>query len=160
MGRRLESILCTCATVLPKYRLVLTHSVQNIEDHPILKATRGKDIMQVTGLDETEVNRRIANGEELPVDCEIEINGQKVKIEAEGESLEDYIIQQRMHFDKTGEHLDAKSNSYARLLKSFSGSRVVRSLWLPVARQLLVHAHDPVVSLGYLGLRLSRSFSS
>ena len=115
--------------------------------------------MQVTGLDETEVNRRIANGEELPVDCEIEINGQKVKIEAEGESLEDYIIQQRMHFDKTGEHLDAKSNSYARLLKSFSDSRVVSARWDPGRRRLYVYASDPSYSFGYLGLRLSRSFS-
>ena len=45
----------------PKYRLVLTHSVQNIEDHPILKATCNKDVMQVTGLDPTEVERRIAS---------------------------------------------------------------------------------------------------
>ena len=143
----------------PKYRLVLTHGIQNIGDHAILKATRNKNVMQVTGLDMDEVNRRIASGEELPVNCEIEINGRKVKIEAEGESLEDYIIQQRMHFDKTGEHLDAKNNSYARLLKSFSGSRVVSSFWHPDDRRLDVSAHDPGSAYGALGLRLSRSFS-
>lgn len=143
----------------PKYRLVLTHGVQNIEDHALLKATRDKDVMRLTGLDVDEVNRRIVSGEELPVHYEIEMNGQKFTIEAEGESLEEYIIQERMHFDKTGEHLDAKSNSSVKLLKSFSGSQVVYSYWVPDVRQLRVDAYDPYSAHGGLGLRLSRSFS-
>jgi dihydroneopterin aldolase len=141
-----------------EYRIVLTHSIGSIEDHPILKATRSKNVMQVTGLDNIEVDRRIANGEELPVNCEVEINGQKIRIEAEGESLEEYVVQQRMHFDKTGEHLDVKGNSYTRLLKSRSGARVVRAYWFPLDRQLIVCAHDPGYASDDLGLRLSRSF--
>lgn len=143
-----------------KYRLILTHSIQNIEDHPILKATRNRSVMQVTGLDAAEVGRRIAEGEELPVDCTLEINGQEIVIKAEGESLEEYILQQRMYFDKTGKHLDAEGGSYARLLKSFSGSRVVGSSWRPGDRQLGVGADNPGNAHGNLGLRLSRSFSS
>ena len=141
-----------------KYRLVLTHSIQNLEDHPILKATRNMNVMSVTGLDQAEVNHRITNNKELTVDCKIEINGKEIEIKAEGESLEEYLIQQRMYFDKTGGHLDTKNNSYARLLKSSSGSRVVDANWNPDARQLDVYAHDPGYADAHLGLRLSRSF--
>ena len=96
--------------------------------------------------------------QELPVNCKIEINGQEIEIKAEGESLEEYLLQQAMYFEKTGDHLDKKSSSYARLLKSFSGSRVVSSCWGPDARQLDVVAYDPSFAHAYLGLRLSRSF--
>ncbi len=143
----------------PKYRLVLTHSIQNIEDHPILQATRNKNVMQVTGLDAAAVKHRIASGEALPVDCKLEINGQEIEIKAEGVSLEEYQLQQRMYFDKIGEHPDTKAGSYARLLKSFSVSRVVDACWDPGGRQLSVDALDPGVADGALGLRLSRSFS-
>jgi len=142
----------------PEYHIVLTHSIGNIEDHPILKATRNKTVMGVTGLNEAEVNALIASGSDLQVNCEIEINGQKIKIEAEGESLEEYIVQQGIHFGKTGEHLDAKGSSYARLLKSRSGSRVVYASWYPDDRQLFVYAIDSGIAHGTLGLRLSRSF--
>ena len=143
-----------------EYRLVLTHSVQSLEDHHIFKNTRNKNIMDVTGLAESEVNRRIASGEKLPVDCEIEIDGQAFKIQAEGQSLEEYMVQQALFFEKTGQHLDSKSNSYAWLLKSFSGSRVVGSGWNPGSRRLDVGADVSSRSAGVLGLRLSRSFSN
>jgi len=144
----------------PGYRIVLKHSVQNIEDHPILKRTRSKNVIDVTGLNKTEVERRITHGEKLPVDCEIEINGQPFKIkDQESQSLEEYIVQQAMHFEKTGQHLDSKSSSYAWLLKSFSGSSVAVSDWDPDDRRLSVAAYDPSNSDGRLGLRLSRSFS-
>ncbi len=143
-----------------EYRIVLTHSVQSLEDHPILKNTRNKNIMDVTGLAESEVNRIIKSGEKLPVDCEIEIDGQAFKIQAGGQSLEEYMVQQAMFFEKTGQHLDSKSNSYAWLLKSFSGSRVVISGWDPGSRQLFVRAADSSFSRDALGLRLSRSFSN
>ena len=115
--------------------------------------------MDVTGLAKSEVNRRIASGEKLPVDCEIEIDGQTIKIQAEGQSLEEYMVQQALFFEKTGQHLDSKSNSYAWLLKSFSGSRVVSSGWNPDSRQLNVNAGDSSILFDNLGLRLSRSFS-
>ena len=143
----------------PEYKIVLTHSVNDPEDHPVLKCTRNKNIMDVTSMTEQEVGRRITNGEKLPVDCEIEIDGKKVRIQAEGQSLKEYMIQQAMHFEKTGQHLDSKSSSYAWLLKSFSGSRVVGSRWLPGGRRLAVNANDASYRHGYLGLRLSRSFS-
>ncbi|MEK9151574.1 MAG: AAA family ATPase [Patescibacteria group bacterium] len=143
-----------------KYRLVLTHSIQSIEDHPLLKATRNKTVMQVTNLDEAEVVRRIANGKDLPVHCTFEINGQEIEVQAEGVSLEEYDLQQRMRFDKTGEHLDTKNNSIARLLKSYSGSLVVHSFWRPAGRRLAVAAAAPGVADDTLGSRLSRSFSN
>lgn len=139
-----------------EYRIVLTHSAQNLENHPLLKATRGKNIMDITGLDQAEVERRINNGQELPVDCEVEINGQKFEIKAEGESLEEYQIQQAMYFEKTGKHLDEKGWTW--LLKSCSGSRVVCASWSPDDRQFYVDANDPDDANGALGLRLSRSF--
>ena len=143
----------------PGCRIVLIHSIENIEDHPILKKTRNKTVMDVTGLKKKEVDRKIADGEDLPVNCEIEINGKKIRIQAEGQSLEENMVQQVMYFEKTGQHLDNKSNSYARFLKSYSGSRVVAAYWHSDDRQLDVYAYDPSNASDYLGLRLSRSFS-
>src|SRR3989338_5642834 len=141
------------------YRIVLTHSVQNIEDHPILKATRNKNIMDITSMDEQTILDKISSGAELPVDCEIEIKGKKIAIQAEGLSLEEYIVQQRLSFDENKKHLDEKGNSYSWLLKSMAGSRVGRARWDPGARRLAVHAHDPGAAHSFLGVRLSRSFS-
>jgi len=143
----------------PECRIVLTHSIKELEDHPILKRTRNKNIMDVTGLSEQEVGRRITNGEKLTVDCEIEIDGQKIRIQTEGQSLEEYLVQQAMCFEKTDQHLDSKSDSYAWLLKSFSGSCVVSSGWRPDDRQLFVGANNTSYQPAHLGLRLSRSFS-
>ena len=148
-------------TYSPEYRLILTHSDQNIYENPAanpyLKATLGKNIMDLTGLDEKEVQKRIKNKQEIKVDFEAVIGGQKKQIQSDGGSLEEYLLQQAMHFKKTGHHLDEKGWTW--LMKSFSGSRVVSSYWYPGARQLDVHADDPGVALDCLGLRLSRSFS-
>ncbi|MEI6378568.1 MAG: ATP-binding protein [Candidatus Falkowbacteria bacterium] len=142
----------------PSYRIVLTHGAQNLADHPILKATRGMSIVAATGLaNKDHVMQAIADGNELPIDCELEINGQKISLEASGLSLEEYMIMQRQYFNKNQKHLD--EDGWIWLTKSGSGSRVVRARWLPGGRQLDVHASDPSDSYGTLGLRLSRSFS-
>ena len=148
-------------TYSPKYRLVLTHSDQNIYKNtaanPFLKATLGKNIMGLTGLAPKEVQKRIDNGQELPVNFETEFKGQKIQIQAEGLSLEEYQVLQRMYFEKNKKHLDESGWSW--LSKSFSGSRVVLSSWLPGVRRLVVDADDPGDADDNLGLRLSRSFS-
>jgi hypothetical protein len=145
----------------PKYRLVLTHSDQNIYENPnanpYLKATLGKNIMQLSGLNEEEVENRIKNNQEIEVNFETEINGQKIQIQAEGHSLEEYQLLQRMHFEKNHKHLD--ESGWTWLMKSFSGSRVVSSSWDPAARRLAVTADAPGCAYDILGLRLSRSFS-
>jgi hypothetical protein len=146
-----------------KYRIILVHSAQNLADHPLLKVTKGKNIMDLTGLSLDEVKERIEKGQKLPVNFEAELNGQKIQIQAEGLSLEEYEIFQRMYFEKSqGKHLDEKG--WTRLLKSFSksssGSRVVGSSWDPADRQLIVAADGPARSHAALGLRLSRSFSN
>jgi hypothetical protein len=129
-----------------------------LADQPLLKATQGKNIMALTGLDKPEVEKMIANSQDLPVNFETEINGQKRQIKGGGLSLEEYEIFQRMYFEKTGKHLD--ENGWTWLTKSRSGSRVVFSDWYPGGRRLIVYAVDPDYSFGNLGLRLSRSFSN
>ena len=141
-----------------KYKIILVHSAQNLADHPMLKATKGKNIIDLAGIDKTEVERSIASGQELTADFKAQIGGQEIEIKADSLSLEEYEIFQRMYFEKNGKHLD--ESGWTWLLKSRSGSRVVISSWYPDDRQLAVHAYDPVFSHAYLGLRLSRSFSN
>ncbi len=144
----------------PGYRIILCHSEQNLfsnsDANPFLKATLGKNIMALTGLDPAEVERRISGNQGMPVDFEAKIGNRTIRIKAERLSLEEYIIFQRVYFEKTGKHPD--ENGCASLLKSSSGSRVVFSYWDPGARQLCVDAGDPGDAGGRLGLRLSRSF--
>lgn len=145
----------------PKYRLVLTHSVQNIYNNPnanpFLKATLGKNIMELSNLGQADIDSKISSGQEIKVDFKITINGQEIKIQSDGWSLEEYILQQSMYFEKTGKHLD--ESSWTWLIKSCSGSRVAYSDWSPDDRQLDVAASGPADVNDRLGLRLSRSFS-
>ena len=142
----------------PKTRIILTKNVQNTfqSGDPLIEATLNKDIAQLTGLDQAEAQRRIKEGEPLPINLEADINGRKVKIEAEGLSLEEYLVFQRWYFEKTGQHLDEKGWTW--LLKSLSGSRVVDVLWSPGDRRLHVSAGGPDDVFGSLGGRFSRSF--
>lgn len=141
-----------------KCKIILVHSAQNLADHSLLKSTKGKNIMALTGMNQSEVERRISQGQDLPVDFEVEISGQKIKIKAESLSLEEYEIFQRMYFEENHKHLDEKDWTW--LIKSRSGSRVVFSYWAPDDRRLDVTADDPGLALVHLGLRLSRSFSN
>ncbi|MCR4280104.1 MAG: hypothetical protein NUV82_01605 [Candidatus Komeilibacteria bacterium] len=143
------------------YRIVLTHSDQNIFENPIanpyLKATLNKDIMQLTGLDAEEVAKRIAASQEMKVNFMATINGQEIEVQAEGGSLEEYVLQQSIYFEKTGKHLD--ENGWTWLLKSYSGSRVVNAGWDLDGRLLVVDADSASARDDFLGLRLSRSFT-
>jgi len=149
-------------TSLPelKYKIILTKSDQNIEltTDPFLKSTLGKNIMDLTGLNNKVVEKIIQQKGELPVNYKTKINNQEIEIKAEGMSLEEYMIFQRAYFKKTGKHLD--ESGWTWLTKSFGGgSSVVDSHWSSATRQLLVSADDVSFRVGSLGLRLSRSFS-
>lgn len=145
---------------IPHYRIILAHSDQNIRNNPaanpFLKATLGKNIMTASGIDAAELQRRIAGNHDILVDFEATIGKQKTRIRAEGLSLKEYEIFQRVFFEKNGKHLD--EDGWTWLIKSFSGSRVVYSRWSPGDRQFSVFADDPGFARGSLGLRLSRSF--
>lgn len=140
-----------------KCKIILVHWAQNLAYYPLLKATKGKNIIALTGIDKQEVERKIASGQELRADFKVEIGGQKIEIKAGSLSLKEYEIFQRMYFGKTGKHLD--ESGWTWLLKSRCGSRVVSSGWRPAGRRLYVDAHVPDLADGRLGLRLSRSFS-
>lgn len=144
----------------PKYRIILTKGEQNIykTGDPLLKATLGKNIMQLTGLDETDVNARIQKGDVLPVNFKIKIKGKDFEIKADGMSLAEYMIFQKAYFEKTGQHLD-DNGGWTWLIKSFSGSRIVAAYWSSDDRQMFVSACDPSYAFAALGLRLSCSFS-
>jgi len=155
-------------TEKPKTRVILTKSSQNTyqSQDPVLEATLNKNIMELTGLSQEEVEKRIKNQEPLPIDFETEIETKqgkktKMKIQAQGLSLDEYLIFQRYYFDQKHKHLDEKGWTW--LPKSLSGSRLVSSYWLLGHRQLHAIALDPGLSLdilGFLGCRPSRSFEN
>ena len=129
-----------------KYRIILVHSDQNIynnpDANPYLKATLGKNIMDLTGLDpKPKSKKELMAARNCQANFETKINGKKKQIQAEGLSLEEYEIFQRIYFEKTGKHLD--ESGWTWLIKSRSGSRVVSSYWYPDARQLTVYADAP-----------------
>jgi hypothetical protein len=143
-----------------KTRIILTHPDQNIYENdqanPFLKATLDKDIMQLSGLTEPEINQRIQSNQPIPINFETAINGKTIKIQSEGLSLDEYLLFQRQYFEKTQKHLDEKG--WIWLLKSRSGSRVAVAHWYPADGRLNVSADVPGISSGLLGCRLSRSF--
>ena len=146
-----------------KARIILLHDDQNMHSNPkanpFVKQTLNKNILQLSGLTQEEIDRRVENNEEVPVSFEAVINGKKTKIKSEGLSLNEYLIFQRQYFEKTNKHLD--SNGWTWLPKTRSGSRFVDSVWWnPVDDRLDVVASDAGNSYGYLGCRLSRSFST
>lgn len=141
------------------YRIILTKGEQNMNEtaDPLLKATLKKSIEGLTGLSKQEIKDRIQKGGELPINFKENIGGKEMEIKAEGMSLPEYMVFQRAYFEKTGQHLDENGGTW--LPKSFSGSRVVCASWVSGDRRLFVYAFDPDDSDGFLGLRLSRSFS-
>jgi len=153
----------------PKTRIILVHSAQNLEDHPILKATKGKNIPNLTGLTKEEVEEKIQNQEPLSVNFEGFVKNKKnqeirVNIQAEDLSMEEYLVFQRIYFEETGKHLD--EIGWTWLLKSRlkasglpAGSRVADAGWSPYDRQLFACANYPEDRYDDLGGRLSRSFS-
>jgi hypothetical protein len=145
-----------------KTRIILCHSDQNIYENPdanpLAKKTLNKNILQLSGLTQPEIDLRIQNNQSIPVNFEAQINGKKIQIKSEGFSLDEYLIFQKQYFEKTQNHLD--ENGWTWLLKTRSGSRVVRSYWYPARAQLYVHALAVGNSYDCLGCRLSRSFSA
>ena len=145
-----------------KTKIILCHNDQNIYDNPeanvFEKATLRKNILQLSGLTEQEIQQKIQNQENIPVNFETKINNQKIQVQAEGLSLNEYLIFQRKFFEKTSKHLD--SEGYIWLLKTFSASRVVGSYWTSDGGRLTVGADDSGASVDYLSCRLSRSFEN
>ena len=130
---------------------------ENADANVFGKETLGKNIMQLSGLTQAEIEKRIQNQENIPINFEAIINGKTIQIEAEGLSLNVYLIFQRQYFEKNQKHLDEEGWTW--LLKTFSASRVVDSGWYNDS-QLGVSAADSDASDGHLACRLSRSFSS
>ena len=145
-----------------KTRIILCHADQNIYENadanPLAKQTLNKSILQLSGLTQSEIDLRIQNSQAIPVNFEAQINGKKIQVQAEGLSLDEYLIFQKQYFEKTNTHLDEKGWSW--LPKTRSGSRVVGSRWFPGGAQLGVDAFAVGYSSGRLGCRLSRSFSA
>ena len=143
-----------------KAKIILTHNDQNIYQNqnanPFAKATLDKDIMQLSGLTQSELARRIQNKESIPINFEKNINGKNMQVEAEGLSLNEYLILQRQYFEKNQKHLDEKGWTW--LPKSFSASRVCSSGWVAGDSQLAVTAGGLGISGDALSCRLSRSF--
>ena len=134
-----------------KTKILLCHSDQNIYENPtaniFARQTLNKNIMQLSGLSQAEVEKRIQNRENIPINFEVDINNKKIQIQAEGLSLNEYLIFQRMY-------------GWTWLPKTFSASRVVCSSWSSGSARLSVRAVDLGLASGTLGCRLSRSFSA
>lgn len=83
-----------------KARLLLTKSAKELDDDPLLKATLGKNILMLSEHEAWKVKDKIKQGSMLSVSFEAEINGQRTIVMAEGFSLAEYFIFQRMSFDQ------------------------------------------------------------
>jgi len=70
-------------------------------------------------------------------------------------SLEDYLVFQRMYYEKTGKHLDVDAWTW---LATTSGARLVDSGWRSTVRGLYVFADGLLDRYGILGARPSRCF--
>ncbi|MDO9231319.1 MAG: hypothetical protein Q7U36_02415 [bacterium] len=145
-----------------KTKIILTHSDQNIYENPdanfFAKQTLGKNIMQLSNLIEDEIQEKIRTNQPIPINFETRINNQTKKIQAEGLSLNEYLIFQRQYFEKNNQQKHLDENGWTWLPKSCSASRVVVAHWYPDARRLDVSAYGLGHSDGNLGCRLSRSF--
>ena len=74
-------------------------------------------------------------------------------------TLEDAIVLERYHLEKTGKHIsDYKTKSATWLPGSSAGARLLYSDWYPGARKLDVVAGDPGGRDGHLGARPTRCF--
>ena len=145
-----------------KTRIILCHNDQNTYQNPqanfFAKQTLGKSILQLSSLTEPQLQTKIQKQENIPIDFETQINNQKIQIQAEGLSLNEYLILQRQYFQANQKHLDEKGWTW--LLKTSSASRIADALWNPGNSRLGVRADDLGDSDDNLGCRLSRSFSS
>ena len=145
-----------------KTRIILCHNDQNTYQNPqanfFAKQTLGKSILQLSGLTEKQLQTKIQKHENIPINFETQINNQKIQIQAEGLSLNEYLILQRQYLETNQKHLDEKGWTW--LLKTSSASRIAGASWDPVNSRLGVGALDLGYSHGALGCRLSRSFSS
>ncbi|MEI8343747.1 MAG: hypothetical protein WCF93_02215 [Candidatus Moraniibacteriota bacterium] len=149
-------------TETQKTRIILCHNDQNMYQNPeanfFAKQTLSKNILQLSGLTEAQLNAKIQNQENIPLDFETQINNQKIQIQAEGLSLNEYLILQKQYFQENQKHLDEKGWTW--LTKTSSASRIANASWHPGYSQLHVDADDLGTSNDVLGCRLSRSFSS
>ena len=145
-----------------KTRIILCHNDQNTYQNPqanfFAKQTLGKSILQLSGLTEKQLQTKIQKHENIPINFETQINNQKIQIQAEGLSLNEYLILQKQYLETNQKHLDEKGWTW--LLKTSSASRIAGARWNPDNSRLSVNASDLGLSNGSLGCRLSRSFSS
>jgi hypothetical protein len=143
-------------------RILLTHSDQNIyqnpKANPFLKSTLKKSIVNLSGLSEQEIQKRIENQAEIPINFEINLNNQKIQIQSEWLSLSEYQLFQRIYFEKNQKHLD--ESGWTWLAKSASASRLVGAFWLPGDRRFGAIACGSSSSGGGLCSRLSCSFKN
>ena len=149
-------------TETQKTRIILCHNDQNTYENPqanfFAKQTLNKSILQLSSLTEPQLQTKIQKQENIPINFETQINNQKIQIEAEGLSLNEYLILQKQYFQANQKHLDEKGWTW--LLKTSSASRIADASWNPGRSRLGVNAFDLGHSHDSLGCRLSRSFSS
>ena len=136
-----------------KFRIVLVHDAQNLADNPILKETKGKSVVDLSGLSKKEVEERIKKGKEIPINFKLK-DGRT--LQAGGLSVAEYEIFQRVYFEEKAKHLNQEDWSW--LMGSFSGSRVAGAGWDPGDGQVILSVGDPGDQNDDLGVRPSRSF--
>lgn len=163
-----------------KTRVILTKNIQNVyqSGDPILKATLDKSLCELVlnipasewqkiKSDESQKQKKIEETLEklrqgggidyTAVIKDKNVQPKEISIQAEGLSLEEYIIFQRQYFDQNQKHLD--ESGWAWLLKTLSGSRVADAGWYPGSRRLDASVGGPDNASDSLGARPSRSFS-
>lgn len=102
-----------------KLRLLLIKNGGNEQKDFITKITsKFRPLTGLTGLEEQEIRQRIAERQSLPVYFSDMVNGKAVSIEAEGISFAEFLIYQRVVFEKTQQHPVTGDGTW--ILKSFT----------------------------------------
>ncbi|TAK95134.1 hypothetical protein EPO05_05060 [Patescibacteria group bacterium] len=143
-----------------KYRLILTHRTDNVHHNqwanPFLKATLGKGLDFISSLNLEEINRRVEQGEKIPVNFEVQINGSTYPVRAEGLSLKTYLLLQGVCERESWTHLDTQGSTW--LPGSFSGPRIVFAFWNEDSARFEINAGHPSLSDDVLACRFGKSF--
>ncbi|MFA5020876.1 MAG: hypothetical protein WC517_02325 [Patescibacteria group bacterium] len=139
-------------------RLVLLHGADELDQHPVLKATLGLSPSALTGKNLKQIEAIIKRSGHLPID--FQPPGVSTRIKDQGLTLSWYAIFQRQRFDAGGRsgHIDSEYGNW--LPSSYSAGRLVfASPWDTDFRRIDVHAVDADAAYVRLGCRPSRSFS-
>jgi hypothetical protein len=144
-----------------KTRIMLCHSDEKIHENEkangILKLTTMMNLSQIVSLSDQEVYKLMKERKPIPVNFEVKADGEKLRVLAEGFSIDEYLLLQNFNFDKNGRYLDNECWSWC--LKSYFDAHIVSSGRSFDDDKFYVDADDLTLRSDELACRFCRNFS-